>query len=65
MEIRIKQGDRASLSKTFTEREVLLFSELSEDRSPIHIDVAAGEASIFGAQVVHGMLVASLISGLL
>lgn len=65
MEIRIKQGDRASLSKTFTEREVLLFSELSEDRNPIHIDVAAGEASIFGAQVVHGMLVASLISGLL
>lgn len=58
-------GDRASISNVFEERDVLKFAEVSKDRNPIHLDPAMAEKSIFGRRVVHGMLVASLFSGLL
>lgn len=41
------------------------FAGISTDRNPIHLDKDFGKASIFGKRVVHGMLVASLFSGLI
>ena len=61
----LKVGDRASVSKTFTDEDVLNFSNLSLDKNPIHLDQAFAEKSIFGKKIAHGMLVASLFSGLL
>ena len=61
----LKLGDRASLSKAFTEEEVARFADISRDMNPIHVDKEFAEASIFGQRIVHGMLVASLFSGLL
>jgi acyl dehydratase len=58
-------GAIASIRKTFTEAEVMQFAELSLDRNPLHLDEDFGKASIFGQRVVHGMLVASLFSGLI
>ena len=58
-------GDRASLSKAFTEEEVYQFAEISTDKNPIHLDKDFGKASIFGERIVHGILVASLFSGLI
>jgi len=58
-------GDSVSVTKTFTQEEVERFSELSLDTNPIHLDPAYAEDSIFGRRIVHGMLVASLFSGLL
>jgi len=61
----LRVGDMASLSKVFTEEEVAQFAEISTDRNPIHLDKEFAEASVFGQRIVHGMLVASLFSGLL
>lgn len=61
----LKVGDKASVSKIFTDENVLEFSNLSLDKNPIHLDQSFAEKSIFGKKVVHGMLVASLFSGLL
>jgi acyl dehydratase len=61
----MKVGDCASLSKVFTEEEVIQFSVISTDTNPIHLDEEYAAASIFGKRVVHGMLVASLFSGLI
>ena len=61
----IKVGDRASLRKAFTEEEVFQFAEISTDKNPLHLDVEFGAASIFGERIVHGMLVASLFTGLI
>ena len=61
----LKVGDRATITKTFSEEEVFQFAEISTDRNPLHLDKNFGRASIFGQRVVHGMLVASLFSGLI
>lgn len=55
-------GQTASLSKVFKTEEVEAFAEMSFDRNPIHIDTGYAEQSIFGARIVHGFLVGSLIS---
>ena len=58
-------GDKALLSKAFSEEEVLQFANISADKNPLHLDRDFGKASIFGHRIVHGMLVASLFSGLI
>ena len=58
-------GEKATQSKIFTEEEVLQFSRLSLDQNPIHIDEEFAKTTIFGKRIVHGMLVASLFSGIL
>ena len=58
-------GDRASISKQITERDVIRFAELTGDINPIHMDKLYAEESIFGERIAHGMLTASLISAVL
>jgi len=58
-------GQKASVTKTFSEEEVFQFAELSLDKNPLHLDKNFGQASIFGQRVAHGILVASLFSGLI
>ena len=53
-------GKSASISKTFTLKEVKEFADLSNDKNPVHLDEEFAKSSIFGQRVVHGMLVASL-----
>lgn len=65
MDNTLKIGDKASLSKAFTEEEVFRFAEISTDKNPLHLDRDFGRDSIFGQRIVHGMLVASLFSGLI
>jgi 3-hydroxybutyryl-CoA dehydratase len=58
-------GQSARFAKTITEADILLFSAISGDNNPVHLDAEAAAASFFGERVAHGMLTASLISGLL
>jgi acyl dehydratase len=58
-------GDRVSITKVFTQDEVEHFSELSLDANPIHLNPDYAQGTPFGRPIVHGMLVASLFSGLL
>ena len=61
----LKVGDKAVLSRSFTEEEVFQFANISTDKNPLHLDKDFGGASVFGQRIVHGMLVASLFSGLI
>ena len=58
-------GQTASVGKTITEADILLYAAVSTDTNPIHIDAEAGKKSIFGERIAHGMLSAGLISAVL
>jgi 3-hydroxybutyryl-CoA dehydratase len=58
-------GLSRSISKVMGDAEIESFSDLSEDRNPIHLSEDAGNASIFKSRGAHGMLSASLFSALL
>jgi 3-hydroxybutyryl-CoA dehydratase len=58
-------GQTASLSKTITEADILMYSAVSMDTNPVPIDAEAAKKSIFKERIAHGMLSAGLISALL
>lgn len=58
-------GQKASITKTFSEEEVLDFSKKSMDDNPIHFDKEYAAASRFKQRIVQGPFVASLIGGIL
>ncbi len=60
----LKVGDRASLSRAFTEEDVIQFANISTDTNPIHLDENFAADFVFGQRVVHGILIASLFSAL-
>ena len=61
----IRPGDRATVEHVFTTEDVAAFARLSGDDNPIHLDAGAAQAAGFEREVVHGVLVTSLISRLL
>lgn len=61
----LEVGQSASVAKTITEADILLFAAVSTDTNPVHLDAEAARASPFGERVAHGMLSAGLISAVL
>ena len=58
-------GQKASISKVFTQEDVTMFSELSLDKNPVHIDEEYAANSLFGRRIIHGFLSGSLISAVI
>jgi len=58
-------GQTASISKSFSLEDVTLFSKLSEDVNPIHLNEKYASESFFKKRIVHGFLYSSLISGVI
>lgn len=58
-------GQSASFSKTISETDVYQFAGICGDFNFVHVNKIEAERSIFGKQVAHGMLGASLISTVL
>ena len=50
---------------TVTFVDVEMFSRVSSDRNPIHIDIQAAKKSRFGKPIAHGMLTGSFFSALI
>ena len=61
----MKVGDQASMSRVFTEQDVIQYAELSSDTNPIHLDESYASSTVFGKRIVHGMLVASMFSAII
>ena len=60
-----KVGEKAQMSKVFTEKDVRQFAEVSTDTNPIHLDEDFAKNSVIGQRIVHGMLVASMFSAII
>jgi len=58
-------GQSASMGKTITEADILMFAAVSMDTNPVHLNAEAAAASQFKERIAHGMLSAGLISAVL
>jgi 3-hydroxybutyryl-CoA dehydratase len=58
-------GMSAVYSKTITDADVLLFSAVSGDTNPVHLDQEFAARTRFQGRIAHGMLTASLLSAVL
>jgi acyl dehydratase len=60
-----QQGDQfVSPSRTVCEADVVNFAGLSGDYNPLHIDSEFAMSTPFGERIAHGMLVASMATGM-
>jgi 3-hydroxybutyryl-CoA dehydratase len=64
-EISLKVGDKATFTKTVTEKDVLAFARVTGDDQPLHLDEAFAAKTRFGHRIAHGMLSAGYISAVL
>ncbi|AQH04602.1 acyl dehydratase (plasmid) [Burkholderia sp. KK1] len=51
-------------SRTVTEADVVSFAALSADYNRVHVDAEYAAGTAWGTRIAHGMLVASIMSGL-
>jgi len=58
-------GQSASMSKTVTEADIILFAGITGDFNPAHIDEEYAKQSMFKGRIAHGMLSAGFISATL
>ena len=58
-------GMSASVGKTITEADILMFAAVSMDTNPVHLNAEVAATSQFKERIAHGMLSAGLISAVL
>lgn len=63
--MKFKIGDKAITEKKFTAEEVKIFSELTGDINPIHLDAKYASTTFFKKPIVHGILCSGLISAVI
>lgn len=55
-------GLTATISRTVTDADILLFAGVSGDTNPVHLDAEFAGSTMFGSRIAHGMLSAAYIS---
>ncbi len=55
-------GDEFRHKYSYTQADVDTFARVSGDTNPLHIDPAAGKASMFGRNIIHGFLGAAVFT---
>jgi len=61
----LQPGMSASLAKTVTEADIVLFAGISTDVNPMHLNEEWARTTQFGGRIAHGMLSAGFISAVL
>ena len=61
----LKIGMQDSITKTITETDIILYSGISLDINPVHINENYAAETFFKKRIAHGMLSAGLISAVL
>ena len=56
---------RAVLTRTFTQSDFDQFAAVSGDNNPIHVDAEFSSRTRFGRTVAHGLLINTVLRGLL
>ena len=58
----LELGISASVSRTVSEADILMFAGVSGDTNPVRLDQEFAASTMFGGRIAHGMLSAGLIS---
>ena len=58
----LKVGQTAVYARTITEADIVLFSGISGDTNPVHLNQEFAAGTMFSGRIAHGMLTASFIS---
>jgi len=62
---KINIGDKAFKCKIISEDDIKIFSEIVGDSNPVHVDREYARNTVFHEPIAQGMLIGSLISGVL
>ncbi len=60
----LKVGQKVSIKKTITQKDLYHFIAITGDENPLHVDDSFAKQTFFGQKIAHGMLSASLFSTL-
>jgi acyl dehydratase len=58
----MRVGDTARRSRSISEQDIELFTELTGDRNPLHYDAVAAARSRFGGIIVQGGVTSGLLN---
>jgi len=58
----LQVGDEFKHTYSYTQDDVDTYARVSGDTNPLHIDPAVGAASMFGRNIIHGFLGASVFT---
>jgi len=58
----LEKGDTFSVSRTFTEQDVIQFADISRDYNPVHCDERFAKVKNFDGRICHGLLIASQVT---
>ena len=58
----LQVGDTFTISRVFTDEEVVLFARISGDYNPVHFDARFARARNFPTTICHGLLTAGLVT---
>lgn len=58
----LRPGDSFTVSRSFTEQDMLAFAEISRDYNPVHFDHRFASVKSFHSRICHGLLVASILT---
>jgi len=58
----LKIGDEFRHKFSYTQQDVNDYARISGDTNPLHIDEQAGKESMFGRNIIHGFLGASVFT---
>jgi acyl dehydratase len=58
----LQVGEIFSISRTFTEENMIQFADISRDYNPVHFDERFAEVKKFSGRICHGLLVGSMLT---
>lgn len=61
----VRVGQKASISRTVTEQDIVAFARVTGDTNPLHLDDSYAKKTRFQQRVAHGILSAGFISAVL
>ena len=58
----LKSGDFFSITRTFTEKDMIDFADITKDYNPVHFDKQFAKIKRFNDRICHGLLVGSILT---